>query len=209
VTARRLRPISRWISCVRPLCRPRAASRSVRVAVERGSMPYSAVTHLAGIPQKWRDALSTEAVHSTWVSPNSEARAFGIFGDTRLQRNRRHRIGRTSRRSHSLLRCRTGLINSHRAEVRRTGSNERSGRGKVRTFPVRTISEWRSAVAAIIASSVWIRLPAARANVIKPPLRSAIAASTGGCGFDSRSRLDQSKFETCRLVCGLPVLQPS
>src|SRR5581483_5362469 len=52
VTARRLRPIRRWISWVRPLCRPRAASRSVRVWVERGSMPYSAV-----------------AAHSTWVLP--------------------------------------------------------------------------------------------------------------------------------------------
>ena len=43
-TARRLRPIRRWISCVRPDCLPRAASRSPRVWVARGSMPYSAVT---------------------------------------------------------------------------------------------------------------------------------------------------------------------
>src|SRR5216683_167357 len=71
VTARRLRPISRWISCVRPLCRPRAASRSVRVAVERGSMPYSAVTHpLPVLRRNGGTRSSTEAVHSTWVSPN-------------------------------------------------------------------------------------------------------------------------------------------
>src|SRR6185503_5811273 len=71
VTARRLRPISRWISWVRPLCRPRAASRSVRVWVERGSMPYSAVTQplpLFRIHGGTRS--STVAVHSTWVSPN-------------------------------------------------------------------------------------------------------------------------------------------
>src|SRR5258707_339887 len=43
VTARRLRPIRRWISCVRPDCLPRAASRSERVLVDRGSMPYSAL----------------------------------------------------------------------------------------------------------------------------------------------------------------------
>ena len=43
-TARSARPIRRWISCVRPDCLPRAASRSLRVWVERGSMPYSAVT---------------------------------------------------------------------------------------------------------------------------------------------------------------------
>src|SRR5204863_9489478 len=70
-TARRLRPISRWISWVRPLCRPRAASRSVRVAVERGSMPYSAVTQpLPLLRRNGGTRSSTEAVHSTCVSPN-------------------------------------------------------------------------------------------------------------------------------------------
>ena len=34
----------RWISCVRPPMRPRTDSRWLRVWVERGSMPYSAVT---------------------------------------------------------------------------------------------------------------------------------------------------------------------
>src|SRR5437764_829494 len=71
VTARRLRPISRWISWVRPLCRPRAASRSVRVLVERGSMPYSAVTQPRPVLRRnGGTRSSTLAVHSTWVSPN-------------------------------------------------------------------------------------------------------------------------------------------
>src|SRR5271163_217929 len=71
MTARRLRPISRWISWVRPLCRPRVASRSVRVAVERGSMPYSAVTQpFPVLRRNGGTRSSTEAVHSTWVSPN-------------------------------------------------------------------------------------------------------------------------------------------
>src|SRR5206468_1299926 len=71
VTARRLRPISRWISWVRPLCRPRAASRSVRVWVERGSMPYSAVTQPRPVLRRnGGTRSSTVAVHSTWVSPN-------------------------------------------------------------------------------------------------------------------------------------------
>jgi len=43
IAARSERPISRWISIVRPPCFPRAASRSVRSVVARGSMPYSAV----------------------------------------------------------------------------------------------------------------------------------------------------------------------
>src|SRR6516162_7071221 len=71
MTARKLRPISRWISWVRPLCRPRVASRSVRVAVERGSMPYSAVTQPFPVLRRYGGTRSsTEAVHSTCVSPN-------------------------------------------------------------------------------------------------------------------------------------------
>ena len=70
VTARRLRPISRWISCVRPDCLPRAASRSLRVWVARGNMPYSAVTQPCPLPRRKGGTLSsTLAVHSTRVSP--------------------------------------------------------------------------------------------------------------------------------------------
>jgi hypothetical protein len=49
-TQRSERPIRRWISCVRPLCLPLAASRSLRVWVARGSMPYSAVTQPSPSP---------------------------------------------------------------------------------------------------------------------------------------------------------------
>ena len=70
-TARSERPIRRWISWVRPDCLPRAASRSVRVWVERGSMPYSAVTQPRPVLRiQGGTRSSTEAVHSTWVSPN-------------------------------------------------------------------------------------------------------------------------------------------
>src|ERR1700733_2613750 len=71
-TARSERPMSRWISCVRPLCLPRAASRAVRVWVARGSMPYSAVIQPWPLPRKKGGTeSSTLAVHSTCVSPNS------------------------------------------------------------------------------------------------------------------------------------------
>ena len=71
-TARMERPIRRWISWVRPLCLPRAASRSLRVWVERGSMPYSAVTQPSPLPRLCGGTFSsTEAVHSTRVLPNS------------------------------------------------------------------------------------------------------------------------------------------
>ena len=71
-TQRSERPMSRWISCVRPLCLPLAASRSLRVWVARGSMPYSAVSQPWPLP-RWCGGTfsSTEAVHSTRVSPNS------------------------------------------------------------------------------------------------------------------------------------------
>ena len=71
-TQRSERPIRRWISCVRPLCLPRAASRSPRVCVARGSMPYSAVTQPSPLPRLCGGTFSsTDAVHSTLVSPNS------------------------------------------------------------------------------------------------------------------------------------------
>src|SRR5690348_13203059 len=70
-TARRLRPIRRWISMVRPPCLPAEASRRVRSRVARGSMPYSAVIQ----PRAWPfsqggSRSSSVAVTSTWVSPN-------------------------------------------------------------------------------------------------------------------------------------------
>ena len=70
--ARSERPIRRWISSVRPLCLPRAASRAERVWVARGSIPYSAVTQPSPLP-RMNDGTpsSTLAVTSTRVSPNS------------------------------------------------------------------------------------------------------------------------------------------
>ena len=68
--ARSERPISRWISIVRPPCLPRAASRSLRVFVARGSIPYSAVTQPCPVPRiQPGTRASTLAVQSTFVSP--------------------------------------------------------------------------------------------------------------------------------------------
>jgi hypothetical protein len=72
VTARSERPISRWISCVRPPTLPADASRWFRVVVDRGSMPYSAVTQ--PFPELRRNGgtrSSTLAVQITRVSPAS------------------------------------------------------------------------------------------------------------------------------------------
>src|SRR5690606_41589404 len=63
MAARRLRPIRREISTVRPCCLPLAASRCMREPVERGSMPYSAVTQPWPLPRRNGGTLvSTEAV---------------------------------------------------------------------------------------------------------------------------------------------------
>src|SRR4029079_13169552 len=70
VTARRERPIRRWISCVRPDCLPAEASRRVRSEVARGSMPYSAVTQPRPDPfSQGGTGSPAVAVHSTCVSP--------------------------------------------------------------------------------------------------------------------------------------------
>src|SRR5262245_34123045 len=72
MAARRLRPISLWISRVRPPCLPFAASRALRVAVARGSIEYSAVTQPTPRPsRKGGTRASTDAEVSTRVSPRS------------------------------------------------------------------------------------------------------------------------------------------
>ncbi len=71
-TERSERPIKRWISIVRPEARPLVTSRGVRVAVARGSIEYSAVTHPLPAPRRKPGTLSSiDAVQSTRVLPIS------------------------------------------------------------------------------------------------------------------------------------------
>ena len=71
-TDRNERPISRWISMVRPDARPFETSRGVRVAVARGSIEYSAVTQPLPDPRMKPGTLSSiEAAHNTRVLPTS------------------------------------------------------------------------------------------------------------------------------------------
>src|SRR4051794_41826646 len=70
--ARRDRPTSREISCVRPPIRPFTDSRSLRVFVDAGSMAYSAVTQPSPEPFRQRGTPSeADAAHNTRVFPNS------------------------------------------------------------------------------------------------------------------------------------------
>src|SRR6056300_1037789 len=65
------RPISREISWVRPPILPFTDSRSIRSFVDRGSMPYSAVTHPRPLPFNQRGTPGVkEAVQRTLVLPN-------------------------------------------------------------------------------------------------------------------------------------------
>ena len=69
-TARRERPISRCISCVRPF--GPLVSLLIRSGDEPGSIEYSAVTHPVPVPRIQRGTSSSiEAVHRTRVFPNS------------------------------------------------------------------------------------------------------------------------------------------
>ena len=72
ITPRSDRPISRWISTVRPSGRPRETSRRLRSPVEAGSIPYSAVVQPRPCPaiQRGTDS-STLAVQITRVPPAS------------------------------------------------------------------------------------------------------------------------------------------
>ena len=68
-TDRSERPISRWISWVRPDCLPLAASRVIRSGDAPGNMEYSAVTQPLPRPRIQRGtSSSTDAVHSTRVA---------------------------------------------------------------------------------------------------------------------------------------------
>ena len=69
-TPRSERPMSRWISTVRPSGRPRDTSRCFRSPVDAGSIPYSAVSHPRPLPASQRGTPSVcEAVQMTRVSP--------------------------------------------------------------------------------------------------------------------------------------------
>src|SRR5215207_204811 len=71
-TERSVRPIRRWISCVRPPTLPAEDSRCVRVVVARGSIPYSAVTQPLPCPRRNGGTRSSmEAAQITRVLPTS------------------------------------------------------------------------------------------------------------------------------------------
>ena len=78
--------MSRWISCVRPPIRPLTDSRSVRSAVARGSIEYSAVTQPVPLPRRCGGTRSAiVAAHSTCgVAEPDEARALGPLLDAEL-----------------------------------------------------------------------------------------------------------------------------
>src|SRR4051812_31323784 len=70
MTPRNARPISRWISTVRPSWRPWVTSRCLRSPVDAGSIPYSAVIQPRPRPTSHFGTDSwTEAVQITRVSP--------------------------------------------------------------------------------------------------------------------------------------------
>src|SRR4051812_6392083 len=87
-TARRLRPISRWISTVRPSTLP-PRSRALRVLVLPGNIPYSAVSQPLPLPMRnGGTANSTQQGQSTVVRP---MRTRTLPGAWRVYRRRKVR----------------------------------------------------------------------------------------------------------------------
>src|SRR5262245_5139408 len=77
------RPISRWISLVRPSVLPER-SRGFRLSVEAGSIPYSAVIHPCPFPSShWGTECSMLTVQRTRVSPNETRTDPGVFARKR------------------------------------------------------------------------------------------------------------------------------
>jgi hypothetical protein len=98
ITARRLRPISRWISSVRPDGRPRAASRSARESVEPGSIEYSAVSQPRPVPARKRGTLASSlTVHKHERATHAHStEASGLLGEIHLEPHRAQRVGGAS-----------------------------------------------------------------------------------------------------------------
>ena len=99
VTARSDRPMSRWISWVRPDCLPLAASRPTRSAEDPGSSEYSAVTQPLPPPRNHGGTRSsTDAVHSTLVLP-IDTRTEPLANSVKSRTNDTGRRSATSRPS--------------------------------------------------------------------------------------------------------------
>ena len=101
-TARSERPISRWISWVRPDCLPLAASRLPRVWVARGSMPYSAVTQPWPLPRRngGHLVLDRGGDQHARVAEADQAGAFGMAGEAGFEAKLAHLVGGASGRAH-------------------------------------------------------------------------------------------------------------
>src|SRR5688572_4870287 len=99
--ARTLRPMSRWISWVRPPICPR--SRAVRVEVARGSIAYSAVSQPSPRPRRHPGTpSSTDTAQSTRVWPKATRQEPSAFGAA-------PRSSRTSRRASAVRPARVGV----------------------------------------------------------------------------------------------------
>ena len=126
MAARRLRPIRRWISAVRPGL-PCETSPLVRVWVARGSMAYSAVSQ----PRRCRfwkggTVLDARGHQHAGVAERDQRRAFGEFEDAGLDAHRAQGVqgaafGREGRRIKSL-----GAAKFTQSPFRRDAENRRA-----------------------------------------------------------------------------------
>ena len=133
-TARIARPISRWISTVRPCCLPRDASRCTRSPVDAGRSEYSAVIQPLPWPRSQRGmSSSTMAVQSTFVRPcGDHDRAVRVLEVVR-RRTRSRGAGRACVRP--LCSCGGSFQASPRSRARRRAPAAGGSGGRARGTP--------------------------------------------------------------------------
>ena len=180
-TARSERPISRWISCVRPLCLPRAASRGERVCVARGSIPYSAVTQPCPLPRRngGHALLHARGTQHARVPELHQHRAFSVTGEAAREADLPQLIRRAAARTRG----------HQEANQRRAAADVLSLAGPLRSH--RTLGETRPVCRAVA-------LPAAPSSRRSPhrarPPRTRQCTPTGR----RRSRADDACRASCR-----------
>ena len=105
IPARRLRPISRWISCVRPDCLP---ARRLAPVPRRGRPRQHAVLGgdpaEPGLAQERRHALlEARGAEHVGVADPDQARPLGMPADAGLDRDGAQRVGGAAGRAHGRL----------------------------------------------------------------------------------------------------------
>ena len=207
VTARRVRPIRRWISCVRPDCRPSAASRrDARVGRARQHAVFGGEPALPLALEERRHALldARRAQHRR-VAGLDQHRALGVLRELPGDAQRAQLVGAAAGRT----RCHRGSFRSgcaaiiagvgrHRPCLTARGGGATSARSRRAPLPAsprhpagrRAECRWRRPRATVTSRRIASPRPASRAreHAAAAPARRAAAPSTPSAPAIARTR---------------------